>query len=160
MNPVTEKVIKRLAYENLLMTQGIDPQRKKINLAEVIQAAKEEPRIYEVLPAIILYKPTIIKGLLKDLPRYPKIKKFVDNLFETKTKETRSFGIDKKDCLQRALTFKKYLDYKRKQQKSRTWTLRLAPKDLELLKKLTHQLQKKSVAETIRSLVQEKASSL
>lgn len=156
MRPVTEKVIQRLAHENLLIPKNIRPRRRQITLEDILEAGKEEPRIYEVLPAVLLYKPTMIKGLYKDLKRYPQIEDFAKHLFVNVKEKNNLFGIDKEECVKAALTFKQYLDRKRISQKSRTMTLRLAVEDIERLKKLTQIIKTRSVSETIRFLAREK----
>ncbi len=160
MNPVTEKVIQRLTYEHLLIAASLNPRRNRITLDQILEAAKEEPRIYQVLPAIILYKPQMVKGLAKDLKRYPYIRDFANSLFATEAQKKKFFGIPIEDCRKGAQTYRKFLESKKTKQKSRTLTLRLSADDKERLRFLASQLGVRSVSETIRLLAIEKEKNL
>lgn len=139
MKPVTEKVLARLTFERLLAVNPIHPRRTRITLDEVLEAGKEESHILQILPAILLYKPQIIRGVVKD-KRVEKLKR----------------GAEEGEPRQIAETFKQFLDRKKTGQKSLTVTFRMAPEDIERLKRLTHELQTGSVSETIRLLARER----
>ncbi|HKY62702.1 MAG TPA: hypothetical protein VJR29_04710 [bacterium] len=156
MRPVTEKVIQRLAYEKLLLANKIQPLRKKITLEEFLEAAKEKPRIYSALAAILLHKPRVFDRLTRDLRRHPEIQAFVDELFLETRPKAKLFGHDKAFYQKSARTFKDYLESQKAKRKSRTLLIRLSEEDLEGLQLLTKQLGTGSVSETIRRIAGEK----
>lgn len=67
MEKLTIKVLERLIYEGLLVHNQLKGRRWRIQLEDMLFAGKEEPRILELLPAIVLYRPTMIWRLKKDL---------------------------------------------------------------------------------------------
>ena len=141
MKPVTEKVLQRFGYEHLLMIAGLRPRRLRVTLPEIMEAAKEEPRILGVLPAILRYNPKIIYRLKQDLPRYPELKK-LDSASES------------------AEAYRRYLQSKKETQKSLTMNLRLAPQEVQMLRDVSNYLQIDNLSETIRVLLREKAIEL
>ncbi len=160
MRPVTEKVLQRLAYERLLLASHAQPQRSPITLEEFLEAAKEDPRIYSALAAILIYKPKIFRGLEKDLKRHPEIREFVAELFLDAGPRKKLFGHDKAFYQKAARTFKDYLDAQKAGKKTRSLLLRVSEEDLERLQKLTTALGTGSVSETIRALAREKENAL
>lgn len=157
LSPTTQKVLSRLSYEKLLITtHSLTPQRVKISLENALEAAKEEPRIYATLPAIILNKPSIFSRpkLREQVKKNQKINKKIQNLL--KGEKGNFFDIDATECIQLATTFEKYLATKRKKQKALTMNLRLSEGDYLKLKEITKYLQSSGLSETIRNLVEEK----
>lgn len=157
MNPVTEKVLQRLSYERLLLTPRLRPQKKRITLEEVIEAGKAEPRIYLVLPAILIHNPKIIYRVDKDLKGYPKVKELLKHIYEQKYAGKKYFGMEVKEYLQNAKGYKKYLDNRRSKNKLITKTFRFSNADVEMLNSLTEKLETGSYTATIRVLLREKS---
>lgn len=160
MNPNTEKVLQRLVYEGLLISDDFTPQKRRITLEDTLLAGREEPRVLEVLPAMILFKPSILKGLEKDLKKNPEIFKFVAAVREGRTPKPTFLGLDSKDCFKAAEHFQRRLRAKKLGQKSLVLNLRLSAEDFENLKKVTRSLNSKSLSETLRQLVAEKAGQM
>jgi len=160
MTPVTEKVLQRLNYETLLYSTQIRSQRKRITLPEILEAGKEEPRVYAVLPSIVLYNPNIIFKLKRDLKNHPKVQEFSENLFNEKYTKKKFFGIEMEKCQSLAKNYKQYLDLKKSQTKYITRTFRFSASDLEMLKDLTKKLETGGYTETIRMLLREKSLTL
>ena len=154
MKKTTEKVLQRLAYERLLLVHGIEPQRKKITLQDYLEAARDELRLYEVLPAILMYRPSIISQVNHDLKKFPDIKKFADELFDEKSRDTAFYGIPAKECRKAALTYHQYLQTRQKQNKYRLFNLRLGDEDWERLTSLTRTLGTQNHSKTIRQLIE------
>lgn len=152
MDPIIEKVFQRLAYEKLLLVSDITPKRVRVTLEDILCAGEEEPRILQALPAVILYKPTIIYRLNRDLPKYPELTALTQNLFNEKVRPREFKKIPTTDYAEAALTFKKYLDAKKIRQKSRTITLRLTPADYQELTDLSRK-KGKGYSDLIRELI-------
>jgi hypothetical protein len=155
MRQVTEKILQRLALEKLILASQITPMRKKISLKDFLEAAKEEPRIYSALAAILLYKPQIFQNVRSDLKNYPQIAKFVDELFLDKNPHSKLFGHDKAFYQKSARTFREFLERKGAGGKTldRILTIRLSQKDLDRLKIMTQKMATRSYGDTIRSLL-------
>ncbi|MBI2609460.1 MAG: hypothetical protein HYW47_07715 [Deltaproteobacteria bacterium] len=58
-DPRYQKVIGRLVYEKLLFSKDILPNRYFVTLEEALWVSKIEPRISELLPAILLKRPRL-----------------------------------------------------------------------------------------------------
>lgn len=160
MRPVTEKVIQRLAYEKLLLASHVQPQRTLITLEDFLEAAKEDPRIYSALAAILIYKPKIFRGLEKDLKKHPEIKTFIAELFLESSAKKKLYGHNQAFYQKAARTYKDYLEAQKTGKKSRSLLLRVSEEDLERLQRLTRALGTRSVSETIRMLARDKEKAL
>ncbi len=157
MKPETEKVLQRLSFEKLLVSTGVVPQRKRITLADVLTAGKEEPRALMVLPAIFLCKKSIIYRFDLDLKKNPSLRDSLQKIFIEKKKGNRHFfGMDIAECERLAQHFKTYLDHKRSKQRSLMRSFRFSQDDISRLKTLTQQMKTGGLSETIRKLVHEK----
>lgn len=156
MNPLTEKVIQRLIYEGLLTSNALLPRKRRITLMEALEAAKEEPRILETLPAVLLYKPSILTGLEKDLKRDRKLGKLVHRLRLGEKPEMDFLGIPARDYLKTAEHFRRCLTEKRAVQKSLVLNLRVSPEELKKLRRLNEAMGGIGLSETVRTLIHEK----
>lgn len=159
MHPTTQKVLERFVYERLLISSNISPRRSKIFLDDILFAAGEEPRIYSVLPAALLYKPSVISKLKRDLPRFPKIQKFCETLF-TSRHSRKFFSASTEECQKSAVRFRDFLCHKRSQNKSNMRTFRFSSEDLELLKTLSQKLNIGNLSAILRLLLRERVKSL
>lgn len=159
MDWVTEKVMQRLTYEKLLLKTGLASKRKRIILAEVLHAGKFEPKIFMVLPAIVLFKPQIIFQLWQDLKAQPVLKNFCENLF-TETKPKMIFGVRREDCCAAAEKYRGFLKVKMAKRKSYLRTFRFSENEIERLIKLTKFMGTSGNTETLRKLIQEKSFEL
>lgn len=67
-DPRYQRVMGRYVAEGLLFTnQEIAPQRRPIAVADVLWAGEVEPRLLELLPALIVKRPSMFKAV-SDLP--------------------------------------------------------------------------------------------
>ena len=65
-SPRFQKVVGKLLATGLLFSnETIKPYSGKIQLADALWAGEIEPRIYELLPALILKRPSLFKSLEK-----------------------------------------------------------------------------------------------
>ena len=160
MNPTTAKVLQRLAYEKLLLVSGGIARKCRISLTDLMQAGAEEPRIYAVLPALLLHKPKILFNIKRDLKTQPALSRTVDRLFHSHGKKQPFHGIPAEECQRAALTFQNYLQNARRSNRSRLFNLRLNEQDWERLGILSATLGTNNHSETIRRLIHEKTRSV
>ena len=157
MRQLTQRVLQRLNYEGLLETSHIEPQRLRITLKDIMEAGKDEPRIFEVLPALILHRPGAIWRLRKDLPLFPELQN-VEKVLQAG--KGTFHGVEIRDCIKTEEFFSRYLRFKKKGQKSVTMNLRLAPDEARMLRQMSHGLRIDNASETIRTLLRQKATEL
>lgn len=156
MKPSTEQVIQRLVYEGLLTSNYLAPRKRRLTLREALEAAQEEPRILEVLPAVLIHKPSILAELDKDLKKDRKMGRLVENLRLGKRPNLDFFGIPARDYLKTAEHFRRCLAEKKSAQKSLVLNLRISQDELQKLRSLSKARGNIGLSETVRSLIQEK----
>lgn len=159
MKNTFDKVLQRLSFEKLLIVSHLSPKRVRITLKDAVEASVAEPRILITLPAILLYKKTILAKADWQIYDYPKLKELVQNLF-TLAPNKKFKKIEIFEFQQAAYRFKKFLDLKRSQQQSIARTFRLYQKDIEFLDRLSQNLNLKGHSQTLRHLIREKALTL
>lgn len=155
MNPNVEKILERLAYEKLLLTSGLQPKKRLITLQEVLDAAKEEPRVGQVLLAILIYKPKILKGIVKDLKKYPELAWQAKALFDPKQEKKKFLGIPVDDCRKAALAFQNYLRISRQKKRHRLFNLRLNDDDWQALEQISRTRGISNYSDIVRTLIHE-----
>ena len=158
MITTTEKVLQRLAYEKLILVAGVTPQKKRIRLHDILGAGKKEPRVLEVLPAILVYNPKILYGIEKDLRVNQALKNKAQKIMNPQARNVTFFGIPAEDCRRTANTYATYLRKKRRHNRSRLFNLRLSEKDWQRLQEVTKQMGLDNYSETIRTLIAESSS--
>lgn len=156
MKPITEKILERLNYEKLLVTPGLAARKVRITLPEMLEAAREEPRIYTTIPALLVFKPAVIYRGMRDMEKQGEILKFVQDLFQPNKRAEYFFGIDAQDCVNVAENYRRYLLHKKSKTKFKTFTFRLAEEEVDQLKKLSQKMGKRNLSDTLRTLVAEK----
>lgn len=160
MKPLTQRVLERLNYEKLLITPALQARKLRITLEEMLEAAREEPRIHAVIPALVLLKPAALYRLAKDLERHPEVRDFTEGLFQGKGRLKKFFGLEARDCEKAAENYRRFLLHKQSKTKFKTFTFRLADEDASRLKRVSEKMGKNNLSETIRSLVAEKLQEL
>ncbi len=113
MDLTTQKVLERLNYEKILLSAGITPHRNKITLSDVMHSTQAEPRIYQILPALLTYKPQAIYRYERDLKKFPELENFTHSFFNEKNRPKFFYGIETQDCLKAAQIYKRFLDQKK-----------------------------------------------
>lgn len=146
MTTVTQKVLERLIYEGLLVHNQLKGRRWRIQLEDMLRAGKEEPRILELLPAIVLYRPTIIWRLKKDL------KNQVPPLF-TDDAPQEWMGIPIETLHKQAQLIQKLMTHRQSKQHWRNINIRVTESDLERLSALAQQTGMNK-SDVIRKLLQ------
>lgn len=146
MTTVTQKVLERLIYEGLLMHNQLKGRRWRIRLEELLQAGQEEPRILELLPAIIMHRPTLIWRLKKDL------KGQVPALFTTDAPK-EWMGIPIEILRKQAQNIQTLMTHRQSKQHWRNINIRVTESDLERLSALAQQTGMNK-SDVIRTLLQ------
>lgn len=146
MTTVTQKVLERLIYEGLLVHNQLKGRRWRIQLEDMLLAGKEEPRILELLPAIVLYRPTMIWRLKKDL------KNQVPPLF-TDDAPKEWMGIPIETLRKQAQLVQKIMVHRQSKQHWRNINIRVTESDLERLSALAQQTGMNK-SDVIRKLLQ------
>lgn len=152
MNEQTKKTIARLCHEGLLFTNDVVPRRLRVTLPNLFAAAKEEPRVYAVIPALILHKLGIIFKFKRDCAKFAQEINQAKKILDPAAKEKYFFGIDKQECQRIAQRFGESLARRRQKQHSSTVTFRLKPEDLGCLRRIAKTLNLTGVSQVIRYL--------
>jgi hypothetical protein len=148
----TERVLERLVYERVLLHNQLKGRRLRIRLPEVLEAGREEPRILEVLPAILKLRPQIVARAKKDLEAYPKLKKVVEYLWDPKAPREWE-GILLADLRKQALRLEQIWKHRQSKTRWRNINIRVSEEDLERLESLSQTLGPRSKSELIRQLI-------
>lgn len=149
-----QKVIERLVYENILIHNQYQGRRWPIYLRDLIEVGREEPRILEVLPAIIKLKPKMIRNLQKDLPKYPRLETLAKNLDRPNApKQWKKIPL--KDFRKQYDQLNKLWNYQRSKNKWRNLNLRVSEENLKKLDQLCEKLGQKNKSEVIRNLIEQ-----
>lgn len=152
MMTVTQKVVERLIYEGLLAHNQFKGRRWRMQLADMLHAGQEEPRILELLPAIIMHRPTIIWRLQKDLKGHTQLVQLITTLFTTDAPKTW-MGIPIETLRKQALLVQKIIEHRQSKQHWRNINIRVTESDLERLSALAQQTGMNK-SDVIRKLLQ------
>ena len=155
MNPITEKVVQRLAYERLLLVSGITPRRRPITFRELIAAADEEPRVLAVLPAIVQNKPRMVHHLVRGLGEKPELRKWIEAVFDPKRIVKNRSGITAEECRRIAQAYQNYRRMARRTHRDRLFNLRLNEEDWRALQDLAVRSKTRNLSDLIRRLIHE-----
>lgn len=118
----------------------------------MLRAGTDEPRILEVLPGIILHRPTILYRLAKDLPKCPEITALLAAL-STVPAGNHWRGLSMRDLRAAAARIAAARLRKKNTQQTRNINIRLAESDLLHLRTVAAK-RKIGVSEFLRELIQ------
>jgi predicted DNA binding CopG/RHH family protein len=152
MTIATQKVLERLIYEGLLAHNQLKGRRWRMQLADMLQAGLEEPRILELLPAIIMHRPTLIWHLQRNMKAQPQLHQLITTLFTDKA-PTAWMEVPIEALRKQAQLVQKIMEHRQSKQHWRNINIRVTEADLERLTALAQQtgLNKSDV---IRKLLQ------
>lgn len=150
--PATEKVIERLVHEGALFHNRIQGRRRRITLAEAIEAGREEPRVFEIIPALLLVKPGIFSKLKRDLCKHCQLKKLVEN-FDTGKAPASWRGIPFTELKKQQKNLYRLWQSRHQKTKWRALYLRVSDEDVTRLEKLAARKGHYNKSETIRELI-------
>jgi hypothetical protein len=146
-----EKVIQRLLYEGYLHNTRLKPAKRQISLNEVLTAGKQEPRILELLPGLILIEPKTIRNIERDLPQHPEVQEAIKNVSKEKM-DSKFLEIPIADCVKQAKIIRTIYDRKKRGNRSKNLNLRVSEEDIRKLERLSRKLGK-TKSETVRYLL-------
>lgn len=149
---VTQKVIERFVYEGLLLHNQYIGRRWRITLGDVLEAGKAEPRVWELLPGIILYRPTLLFQLQRDLKHYTDLTKLIQN-FETLPTPFTWKQLPIGDLRKAAHQIMQKTSQQRKDQRLRNLNLRVSESDLAALDQLSQKMGMNK-SEVVRKLIE------
>lgn len=152
MTGVTQKALERLIYEGLLAHNQLKGRRWRIQLRDLLQAGREEPRIFELLPAILIHRPTLIWRLHKDLKEHATLMKFTQTLFTDDAPKTW-MGIPIETLRKQTQLVQKLLSHRQSKHHWRNINIRVTESDLERLSILAQQ-SGMNKSDVIRTLLQ------
>lgn len=150
MTGVTQKVLERLIYEGLLVHNQLNGRRWRVQLGDVLRAGKEEPRVLELLPAILIHRPTLIWRLQKDLKEQIALTKLIQTLFADDAPKSW-MGIPIETLRKQTQLIQKLASHRQSKQHWRNINIRVTEADLERLTALAQQtgLNKSDVVRTL-----------
>jgi len=152
-----QRVIERLIYEDVLLHNRFEGRRWPIRLQDLIEAGEKEPRILEVLPAIIRLKPKIIQNLKKDLPNYPHLKTLVNYLDRSNApKQWKKIPIE--DYRRQLERLTRLWTHQKSKNKWRNLNLRVSEENLKKLEELCEKLGQTNKSEIVRNLIEQAVS--
>ncbi|MBI4365217.1 MAG: hypothetical protein HY543_00185 [Deltaproteobacteria bacterium] len=148
---VLQRVIERFVYEGLLVHNQYQGRRWRVTLQDLLEASASEPRITELLPGIILHRPTLIYRLRQDLPRHPDLQKLLQSMTAMPT-DHRWHDIPVHDMQRAADRIAALQRHRRRGQRWRNMNIRVSEYDLLRLQRLASRTgQTKS--EVLRNLI-------
>lgn len=153
MTDVAQKVLERLIYEGLLAHNQLRGRRWRIQLKDMLQAGREEPRILELLPAIILHRPTLIWRLQKSLKEQTALMKLTQTLF-TEVAPKMWMEIPIETLRRQAQLVQKLVAHRQSKQHWRNINIRVTESDLDRLALLAQQ-SGMNKSDVIRTLLQQ-----
>lgn len=151
--PMVQRVLERLIYEGALVHNQYEGRRRRVRLRDVLAAGQREPRIYEVLPALLRRKPSAIYRVKQDIREYPDLQRLLET-FDTPDapQEWRGIALEQLRKVEQQLG-ELWTFTQRNTTKWRTMNLRLTDADLDRLTQLTDELGISSKSAVIRYLL-------
>lgn len=147
-----ERVLERFVHEGLLLHNRIQGRRRRIRLEEVLEAGRQEPRLLELLPAILRLCPGMIARAGRNLKKYADLKELVENLNSEKA-PAQWQGIPVEVLRKHENRLRQFWLHKQSKNRWRNINIRVSEKDLEQLAKIALQWGEGNKSETIRRLI-------
>lgn len=154
IDPIFEWVTEQLVQEGILFHNRIQGRRRRIYLEEVLKAGKEEPRILEVIPAVISLKPHIIAKCKRDLKNFPDLEELLQN-FDSEKAPPLWRGIAIKTLQEQQRRLYQLWQYRHRKTKWRNINIRVSEEDIQRLNTLAVKLKHGNKSEVIRQLISE-----
>lgn len=149
----TQQVIERFVYEGLLVHNQYVGRRWRITVQDVREAGKSEPRLLELLPAVLMLCPTMMYRWKRDLKQHPDLAVLIKN-FDTLPADYQWRNVPVADLRKAAWQVAEKLAMRRKHQRWRNLNLRVSESDLAALHQLARKRQM-SKSEVVRRLIAE-----
>ena len=152
LTPNIERVMERFVFEKILLHNRIQGRRRRITLKEVLEAARREPRIFEVLPAVLRLKPQMISKSKRDLNGYPELKKLIEN-FEMEKAPSHWQGIPIHQLREQEKRLYELWQHRHRKTKWVNINIRVSNEDMERLNALAQSQSHGNKSEIIRRLI-------
>lgn len=149
--PTTQRVIERLVYEGLLLHNQWTGRRWRVTLADLLRAGDSEPRVWGLLPGILLHRPTMIFRLRHDLPSCPELTTLLRRL-PTAPAQHRWRGVTMQELRTAADRIATLQQHQRRSQRWRNINIRISETDLQRLDLLATQ-HKQTKSALLRTLI-------
>lgn len=147
----TQQVIERFLFEGLLVHNQYVGRRWRITVQDVREAGKSEPRLLELLPAVLMLRPTIMYRWKRDLKQHPDLATLIRN-FDTLPADYRWCNVPIADLRKAVWQVTEKINLHRKHRRWRNLNLRVAESDLVMLNRLAHKMRM-SKSEVVRRLI-------
>ncbi|GEM_PF-5697672 len=147
----TERVIERLVYEGLLVHNQYRGRRWRVTLADLLAAGRSEPRILEVLPGILLHRPTVLYRGERDLRASPELQKLLRDLHSA-APTTRWRGLPMQDLRHAADRIAQLQRHQRSKGRWRNINIRVSEVDLQRLDALAKRAGRNK-SDVVRDLI-------
>ena len=149
----TQRVLERLIYEGILFHNQFQGRRWPLELKDYLEAGRQEPRILEVLPAILKLRPNIIRHWKRDLPKYSQLNTLVKQIDQPGApKLWKSIPIQ--NFRQQLEHLNKLWEFNKRKNRFRNLNLRVSEEDLRKLEELSRRLGQPNKSEIVRDLIQ------
>jgi hypothetical protein len=159
MNDNTTKVLERLVYEKVLIHNQLSGRRWRITIENLIQAGDEEPRILEVLPALLAYRPQIIAGVKNDLKKHPILQQLAVQL--TAADAPKSWkNIPLAIFQKQARNLRQLWQHQKTKTKWRNINIRVSQENIEQLDRLAQRSGPRNKSTIIRELIARAAAQI
>lgn len=158
ITPVNERVLERFIYEGALVHNRIKGRRRPIRLRDVVAASVHNPRLREVVPAVLRLRPQMIADSRTAMYAYPDLRQLLKT-WDTRDAPAQWEGIPFEDLRRHERRLHQLWHHQRTQTKWRTMNLRLSDRDLERLIQLSNKYQMTNKSSLIRHLIAEAVKS-
>lgn len=149
---IAEHVLERFVYEGLLLHNRIQGQRRRIRLEEVLEAGRQEPRILELLPAVLRLRPSIIAHAKRDLKKFLELKKLAENL-DSENAPAQWHEIPIETFRMHENRLRQFWQHQRRKTRWKNINIRVSEKDLERLNQIALKQGHGNKSEAIRKLI-------
>lgn len=150
-----QRVIERFLYEGLLIHNQYRGRRWRVTLQDVLAAGEIEPRVLELLPGIIVHRPTLMYRFTRDCPQHPDVQQLMQWMAEIPA-DRMWHGIPVRDMQRAADRIAEIQRHRRRKQHWRNMNIRVSEQDLTRLERLAAQAGR-TKSEILRTLIAEAA---
>ncbi len=152
------RVLERLVYEGILLHNQYEGRRWRISLDDLMEAGTIEPRVWELLPGILLHRPALIYRGRQALKQSPELQQLLAHLPLAPPGDTWR-GLPFSDLRRTAERIAHLQSHRRHRQRWRNLNIRVAEEDLTRLQMLSTR-EGRTKSEVLRSLIADAAVSI
>lgn len=152
-----QRVLERLVFEGLLIHNRYEGRRWRVTLSNLMEAGAVEPRVWELLPGILLHRPSLIFRVQRDLRELPELQNLMQRL-PLATSGEMWRGLPFTDLRRAADRIAQLQQHHRSRQRWRNINIRVSEDDLERLRGIAIR-EGRSQSEILRTLIAKAAES-